>query len=932
MPVKWIINTSMFSLSRGRHLRHQQGQCQALQCCSRLNVPRILNHDIHGLRWWRIGGTQVRVHRTWVFRPCRLHYSLGAGAHISPLSTSASLSCADRSPGMWRLKRTLDSVSRAISSTHTDLLSRISHLKSGPREGGGIRSSTSEAKGQGTGVHTVSEKAEGLQDGKDPKDSPTQGTGRPGMEVVDSSQGIPAPSQTPWLFHPSKLPVNLGETYNYLAHHVNEYFGNVTKPGTTEPGCKDPKASSAGPGRSDQSGVDTVSSLMSSGAGSAKDATSPPASPPSPKKGIGHYLSYPGPSVQAFVGSYITPLVPKFRPGSKAVEAVKDGLPPVEESLPKQADSAEARERKAAEDRAKRLLLQREKVGEDRAKRLLLQREKVGEDRAKRLLLQREKVGEDRAKRLLLQREKVGEDRAKRLLLQREKVGEDRAKRLLLQREKVGEDRAKRLLLQREKVGEDRAKRLLLQREKVGEDRAKRLLLQREKVGEDRAKRLLLQREKIIARVSVDNRTRALVQALQRASDLRLCISRAEDLSYHLLEFPETRGVAVKEQLVPCLLRLRQAGSPALQAAVRETLALVGYADPMKGWGVRLLSIDGGGTRGVVALRTLRKLEELTGKPTYQLFDYICGVSTGAILAFMLGMYQMSLDECEELYRRLGSEVFKQNVIVGTVKMGWSHAFYDSQIWETILKEQMGSDLMVETSRNPECPKVAAVSTIVNRGTPLRAFVFRNYNLPPGVRSHYLGGCQHKLWQAIRASSAAPGYFQEFMLGDDLHQDGGLLVNNPTAVALHESQCLWPGARLQCVVSLGTGRLESSARYNTTYTSLKTKLSHVISSATDTEEVHTMLDALLPPNTYFRFNPYLSEDIPLDERRRERLALLQLEGQCYLERNEHKLRRAASVLLGEKSALQRLGERAALRGTMLRGMKRVPFFSRSWTS
>lgn len=50
----------------------------------------------------------------------------------------------------------------------------------------------------------------------------------------------------------------------------------------------------------------------------------------------------------------------------------------------------------------------------------------------------------------------------------------------------------------------------------------------------------------IIARVSVDNRTRALVQALQRASDLRLSISRVEDLSYHLLEFPETRGVAVK--------------------------------------------------------------------------------------------------------------------------------------------------------------------------------------------------------------------------------------------------------------------------------------------------------------------------------------------------------------------------------------------------
>lgn len=61
------------------------------------------------------------------------------------------------------------------------------------------------------------------------------------------------------------------------------------------------------------------------------------------------------------------------------------------------------------------------------------------------------------------------------------------------------------------------------------------------------------------------------------------------------------------------------------------------------------------------------------------------------------------------------------------------------------------------------------MSTIVNRGA-LKAFVFRNYNFLPGIRPLYLGGCQHQLWQAIRATSAAPGYFQEFTLGDDLHQ------------------------------------------------------------------------------------------------------------------------------------------------------------------
>ncbi|XP_070360854.1 calcium-independent phospholipase A2-gamma isoform X4 [Equus asinus] len=349
-------------------------------------------------------------------------------------------------------------------------------------------------------------------------------------------------------------------------------------------------------------------------------------------------------------------------------------------------------------------------------------------------------------------------------------------------------------------------------------------------------KRLSLQREKIIARVSIDNRTRALVQALRRTTDPKLCINRVEELTFHLLEFPEGKGVAVKEKIIPCLLRLRQIKDETLQAAVREILALIGYVDPVKGRGIRILAIDGGGTRGVVALQTLRKLVELTQKPVHQLFDYICGVSTGAILAFMLGLFHMPLDECEELYRKLGSDVFSQNVIVGTVKMSWSHAFYDSQTWENILKDRMGSSLMIETARNPTCPKVAAVSTIVNRGITPKAFVFRNYGHFPGINSHYLGGCQYKMWQAIRASSAAPGYFEEYALGNDLHQDGGLLLNNPSALAMHECKCLWPDVPLECIVSLGTGRYESDVRNAVTYTSLKTKLSNVINSATDTED------------------------------------------------------------------------------------------------
>lgn len=81
-----------------------------------------------------------------------------------------------------------------------------------------------------------------------------------------------------------------------------------------------------------------------------------------------------------------------------------------------------------------------------------------------------------------------------------------------------------------------------------------------------------------------------------------------------------------------------------------------------------------------------------------------------------------------------------------------------------------------------------------------------------------------------------------------------------------------------------------------------------------------MLDAFLPPDTYFRFNPYMSEDISMDESRQEKLGLLQCEGFRYLERNEEKLKKVARILTREKTSVQRMSEWARLKADMYHGL------------
>lgn len=410
-----------------------------------------------------------------------------------------------------------------------------------------------------------------------------------------------------------------------------------------------------------------------------------------------------------------------------------------------------------------------------------------------------------------------------------------------------------------------------------------------------------------LSQVEIDRRSRALLRSVAVATTPASQIARLEELNQHMLDNPSSLCILLKERAIAIVLRLRQyCGHSTVAATARETLALLGYVDPPRGRGLRILSIDGGGTRGMLAIEFLRQLEIATGRRVFELFDYVAGVSTGAILGFLVGGMHTSLDRCESLYRSMSSDVFTQNAWWGTGRLVWSHAYYDTTYWANALKQVFGEKTLLETTRSECSPKVGAVSVAVNQPT-LKPFVFRNYNLPHRVESHYYGSCKYKMWQAVRASGAAPGYFEELELDGIVHQDGGLMTNNPTAVAIHEAKLLWPNEPIQCVVSLGGGRfIPEVKQHQQGLTSLKMKVLKVIDSATDTEAVHTIVQDLLPTNSYFRFNPYLSEWITLDENRAEKLDQLQLDAQMYLRRNSEKFDSAVRSLLKQRGTLQRV--------------------------
>ena len=167
---------------------------------------------------------------------------------------------------------------------------------------------------------------------------------------------------------------------------------------------------------------------------------------------------------------------------------------------------------------------------------------------------------------------------------------------------------------------------------------------------------------------------------------------------------------------------------------------------------MRVLTIDGGGIRGVVPLRILEALENECGeKRIDEVFDLICGTSTGGIIAILLGCLNVDVATCRSIYDRLVSQVFDVNLL----QLLWTGvsegAKFSGKKMTELIKQELVSqgfreELKLSDSEARRGPRVFVTSS--RNGRP---FLFRNYDSANDAD----GTSDSFVWEAVRATSAA---------------------------------------------------------------------------------------------------------------------------------------------------------------------------------
>ncbi len=210
-----------------------------------------------------------------------------------------------------------------------------------------------------------------------------------------------------------------------------------------------------------------------------------------------------------------------------------------------------------------------------------------------------------------------------------------------------------------------------------------------------------------------------------------------------------------------------------------------------------ILSVDGGGIRGIIPAIILAEIEKRTRKRVAEIFDLMAGTSTGGIVIAGLckkDKPQYSTNDLVEFYREYGPYIFKSSFFRRSILSWFNCAQYPYKNIEFVLDKYFGDDTLQNTLNN-----VLLTSYDIQNNCPFFFKSWKEGNI--------------KLKDALRAATAAPTYFAPKYLKINHKEmvlvDGGVFANNPAACAYASGKRLFPNDDI-LLLSVGTGRTDRS--------------------------------------------------------------------------------------------------------------------------
>lgn len=221
---------------------------------------------------------------------------------------------------------------------------------------------------------------------------------------------------------------------------------------------------------------------------------------------------------------------------------------------------------------------------------------------------------------------------------------------------------------------------------------------------------------------------------------------------------------------------------------------------------IKVLSIDGGGIRGIIPAVILDALHQRVGKEPWQTYDLIAGTSTGGIIAVGIGTgcnngKPYSSRQLVDLYVQNGAGIFQKSFLEGVKEVFCPK--YSPEGLEKVLKESFG-----DTEFRSAFTPLLVSSYDLKSQLP---FFFKSHKIAKDP------GYNWPVWQIARATSAAPTFFPPLHLVQDKQDyalvDGGVFVNNPAMAAYVEARRLYRQASQIILVSVGTGDRQDKINY-----------------------------------------------------------------------------------------------------------------------